>query len=195
MSLRHAALSALLFVASPAVAGTWQLDPSHSRVGFSVTHMMISEVQGEFAGVTGTLDYEVGKLGALQLDVVVDMATVDTRSADRDAHLAKPDFLDVAAFPTMRFVSTRVDVKKDGSFDVVGKLTIKGVTREVTLAGKGLAAAVKDPWGNTRVGATATGTINRKDFGVSYNQVLDAGGVMVGDTVTLSLAAEFVQKP
>jgi polyisoprenoid-binding protein YceI len=194
MSMRTAVMSSLLTLSAPAFAGSWQLDPSHSRVGFSVTHMMISEVQGEFAGVTGTLDYEVGKVGALALDVQVDMATVDTRSADRDAHLAKEDFLDVAKFPTMRFVSTGTTVHKDGSFDVVGKLTIKDVTREVTLKGKGLQSAVKDPWGNTRVGATATGVINRKDFGVSYNQVLDAGGVMVGDEITLSLAAEFVQK-
>ena len=192
MSLRTSVLSLLLLAPSLASAGTWKLDPTHSHVGFAVTHMMISEVEGEFGGVEGTLEYEVGKLDGMKLDVSVDMTTVDTRNADRDAHLAKADFLDVARFPTMTFVATKVKSTGKGSFDVIGDLTIKGVTKQVTLHGKGLAAAVKDPWGNTRVGASATAVIDRQDFGVSFNQALDAGGVLVGDEVTLQLSAEFV---
>jgi len=192
MSVRTALLGAALLVPMTAQAGTWKLDPSHSHVGFSVTHMMISEVQGEFAGVEGTLEYEVGSLDNLKLDVTVDMSTVDTRNADRDAHLAKPDFLDVAKHPTMSFVATDVVPGKKGAFDVVGDLTIKGITKEVTLEAKGLQAAVTDPWGGKRVGAKATAVINRQDFGVTFNQALDAGGVLVGDEITLELSAEFV---
>jgi len=192
MSVRTALLATALLAPMTAQAGTWKLDPSHSHVGFSVTHMMISEVQGEFAGVEGTLEYEVGSLDDLKLDVTVDMSTVDTRNADRDAHLAKPDFLDVAKHPTMSFVATDVIPGKKGAFDVVGDLTIKGITKEVTLEAKGLQTAVTDPWGGKRVGAKATTVINRQDFGVSFNQALDAGGVLVGDEITLELSAEFV---
>ncbi|MEZ4235595.1 MAG: YceI family protein [Myxococcota bacterium] len=184
----------LLLLATAAHAETWQLDPAHSRVGFSVSHMMISTVEGQFSGVTGTLDYTPGHLADLDLSVQVDMSTVDTRNADRDAHLRKPDFLDVEKYPTMSFVATKVKPHKDGTFEVVGDLTIKGVTKPVTLQGKGLQAAVTDPWGGKRVGATATGTIDRQAFGVTYNQALDAGGVLVGDEVTLNLAAEFVAR-
>lgn len=192
MSVRSAVLSALLLVPGLASAGTWTLDPAHSHVGFAVSHMMISEVEGEFGGVEGSLTYDVGQLSSMKLSVTVDMTTVDTRNADRDAHLAKEDFLDVAKFPTMTFVAKSVKSTGDGTFDVVGDLTIKGVTKSVTLHGKGLTQAVTDPWGNQRVGAKATAVIHRKDFGVSYNQTLDAGGVMVGDEVTLSLSAEFI---
>jgi len=196
MSARSAVAAATLLTASllatPAEAGTWKLDPAHSHVGFSVTHMMISEVEGEFAGIEGSLAYEVGQLDELQLEVTVDMATVDTRNADRDAHLAKPDFLDVAKHPTMTFVATKVVPGSKGAFDVVGDLTIKGITKEVTLRAKGLQASVVDPWGQTRVGAKATAVIDRQDFGVRFNQALDAGGVLVGDEVTLELSAEFI---
>lgn len=186
-------LPLLAFVGNTAFASTWSIDPSHTRVGFEVSHMTISSVEGGFTGVTGTLEYDVGKLTDLKVTVEVDMATVDTGNADRDGHLAKEDFLDVAKYPKMTFVSKKVKSKGKGEFELIGDLTLRGVTRPVTLVGKGLDQSIVDPWGNTRVGAKATGVINRKEFGVNYGAVLDQGGVMVGDEVTLNLSVEFVQ--
>lgn len=174
-------------------AATWNLDPAHSRVGFSVSHMTISTVEGSFSGVEATLDYEVGRLSELKTTVTVDMATVDTRNADRDAHLKKEDFLFVEEHPEMTFVSTAVKPGKKGTFELVGDLTLRGVTKRVTFEGTGLQQVALDPWGNERLGAKATAVIDRQAFGVSYNQTLDRGGLLVGDEVTIELAVEFVK--
>ena len=189
---RIPALTALLFAGSVANAGEWTIDPAHSRVGFEVTHLMISSVEGDFTNVAGTATYEPGDLKSLSVEVTVVIDSVDSGNADRDAHLKKADFLDAENFPTMTFTSTRVKPGKGGAFDLYGDLTLRGVTKQVVLHGKGLEQVVTDPWGNQRVGATATGVIDRHDFGVAFNQALETGGVMVGADVTLDLAVEFI---
>lgn len=192
--IRSAAALVALSLAVPASAATWSIDASHTRVGFSVRHMMISHVEGTFTGVSGNLEMEPGQVGELSLNVEVDMSTVDTANDQRDEHLRSPDFLDVASYPNMTFTSKSVRARRDGSFTITGDLTLHGVTKEITLAGTGLNQVVTDPWGNERVGATATSTINRQEFGVSYNQTLDAGGVMVGDNLALTIDVEFVKQ-
>jgi len=186
-------LSVLL--AASAFAGTWSLDPAHSKVGFRVSHMMVSSVEGEFPDVSAKLDLEPGKVADLSVQVEVEMKTVDTNEPKRDAHLRSAEFLDVEKFPTMRFVSKKVKPNKDGGFDVFGELTLHGVTKAVTLEAKGLQQAVTDPWGNKRVGVHATATIDRQEFGVAFSQTLDGGGVLVGDEIELRIDAEFTLDP
>jgi polyisoprenoid-binding protein YceI len=183
----------ILLLAGLAQADTWTLDSTHSKVGFRVSHMMVSSVEGRFGGVTGTLDFEPGKVGDLDIEVEVDMATIDTANAKRDGHLQAAGFLDVANHPSMRFESRKVKVTRGGEFDLSGDLTLRGVTKPITLHGSGLALAVTDPWGNERVGAHATAIINRQDFGVTWNQALEAGGVLVGDEVHLRIDVEFTK--
>lgn len=191
-SFRTLILSAALLLSTSANAATWQLDPSHTRVGFRVSHMMVSSVEGSFTGVTGELDYEPGKVKDLGASVTVDMNTVQTGNEDRDNHLRTSDFLDVENHPNMTFTTTSVKAKKDG-FAMTGDLTIRGVTKKVTFDATGLDAVVIDPWGNQRLGAHATTTIDRTDFGVEWNQALEAGGVLVGNDLTLTIDVEFIQ--
>lgn len=193
MSAAHSLIFASLLLGGTAEAATWSVDASHTRVGFRVTHMLISSVEGQFPGVTGTLEFEPGQLDDLSVTVEVDMTTVDTRNEKRDGHLKGPDFLHVEAHPTMTFASTDVKARRDGSFDLIGDLTIRGVTKQVTLQGTGLTQSIVDPWGNERVGARAVATIDRQDFGVSWNQSLDAGGMVVGDELELQIDVEFVR--
>lgn len=185
-------LTTTLF-STPALADTWELDPAHSRVGFGVTHLMVSTVEGRFPAAQATLDYEVGAVRDLEVTVDIDVASIDTNNEQRDEHLRSADFFDVAQFPAITFRSTGVKASRKG-FEIAGDLTIKGVTKRVTLKGTGLEAAVTDPWGNQRVGATATTTVNRKDFGLTWNQTLETGGVLVGDDVELRLQVEFIKK-
>jgi polyisoprenoid-binding protein YceI len=186
-------LAAALFLPAAAQAGEWQLDPAHSRVGFRVAHMMVTYVEGGFDEVSATLDYEVGKLDDLSVEVTVDVASVDTDNDKRDEHLRASDFLDVANHPNMTFVSTGVKPLKNGRFELTGDLTLRGVTKPVTLTATGLDSAVRDPWGNLRVGASATGVIDRQDFGVSYSQLLETGGLAVGNEVELRIDVVFTQ--
>ncbi|MCB9670978.1 MAG: YceI family protein [Alphaproteobacteria bacterium] len=191
---RFALLFPVAVLSTSAFAGgqRWNVDPAHTRVGFEVSHMMISSVEGAFSDVTGEAAFEPGNPKSLEVTVTVDMASVDTGNADRDAHLAKSDFFDIANHPTMTFKSTKMKAGKDGAFTLTGDLTLRGVTKTVDLQGRGLDQVVTDPWGNQRVGARATGTLNRQDFGVSFNQALETGGLLVGDEVTLSIAVELV---
>lgn len=185
--------SALLLGATQAHAGeAWTLDPAHSRVGFRVSHMMISSVEGRFTDVQGSLELEPGQISDLEVQVEVAMNSVETGIEQRDEHLRTADFLDVANHPTMTFVSEKVKARK-GSFELTGVLTIRGVSKTVTFQGTGLDAVVIDPWGNQRVGAHATTTIDRQDFGVAYNQLLETGGVMVGDDLQLQIDVEFTR--
>ncbi|MCB9679600.1 MAG: YceI family protein [Alphaproteobacteria bacterium] len=187
-------LLAPLLWSATADAATWELDPAHSRVGFAVTHLMVSTVEGQFTEPKATLDYEVGDLKGLKVTVTVDMKSVDTRNDQRDEHLRTSDFLDVEKYPTMTFESRSVEVAKKGGFLIHGDLTLRGVTRPVTLTASGLTQSVKDPWGNERVGAKATATIDRQEFGVAWNQALEAGGMLVSDEVELQIDAEFIRK-
>jgi len=172
---------------------TWAIDPTHTEVGFAVRHLMISTVRGRFGAVSGAVILDETDPQSAQLDVTIDTASIDTRQEQRDAHLRSPDFFDVAQFPVMRFVSHRVEGDVAGDFSVTGDLTIRDVTREVTLdvtaEGRGM-----DPWGNMRAGFSAKAKISRGDFGLTWNQLLEAGGVAVGDEVKLSIDIELVRQ-
>jgi polyisoprenoid-binding protein YceI len=166
-----------------APTGVWNIDPSHSTIGFSVKHMMIAKVRGRFAEFTGALS--VDEAGAASVTGVVQSASVDTNEPQRDEHLRSADFFDAAAFPEITFTSSAITARGD-EFTIVGDLTIKGVTRQVVLDAEVNGTGV-DPWGNDRLALEAKGQINRKDFGLNWNQVLEAGGVLVGEKVTLTL--------
>jgi polyisoprenoid-binding protein YceI len=170
----------------------WNIDGSHSTAEFSVRHLMITNVKGRFGTLSGTVDYDPEKPEASQVDVTIDATSIDTRDEKRDAHLRSPDFFDTEKFPSLTFKSTSVKSTGDG-FEATGDLTIHGVTKQVTLEVEGPSAPNKDPWGNTRIGASATAKINRKDFGLNWNAALEAGGVLVGEHVKISIEVSLVQ--
>jgi polyisoprenoid-binding protein YceI len=172
---------------------TWNIDPVHSVVEFKVRHMMISNVKGHFSKVTGVLSLDEGRPENSSVVAEIDVNSIDTHDAQRDGHLKSADFFDAEKFPTITFKSTSVKPTGQASGTVEGDLTIHGVTRKVVLDVEGPTAPGKDPWGNTRVGVTATTKISRKDFGLIWNASLETGGVLVGDEVTISLDVQFVK--
>jgi polyisoprenoid-binding protein YceI len=180
-------------VTAPETTTTWNIDPVHSTAEFKVRHMMITNVKGQFRAVSGIVKLDEADLTRSRVEASIEAASIDTRNADRDAHLKSADFFDVATFPTLTFVSTRVTPTGAGELAVEGDLTIHGVTRSVVFAVDGPTPAAKDPWGNTRVGLSATTKINRKDFGLTWNAALETGGVLVGDEVTITLDVQAVQ--
>ncbi len=186
----------LLAAASTVTAteSAWEIDPAHSSVQFSVRHMMVSNVRGEFRKVTGTVRGDEKDPTHAQVEATIDTASIDTRNEKRDAHLKSPDFLDTEKYPTMTFRSKKIEKAGDGGYRVTGDLTLHGVTREVVLDVDGLAPAVKDPQGNSRAGAQATAKLNRQDFGVAWSKSLDGGGVVVGDDVAVTIDVEGVRK-
>jgi polyisoprenoid-binding protein YceI len=189
------ALAALaLAVGAGAQTSTWEIDTAHSSVGFSVQHMMVSNVRGYFTRFAGTLTGPSDDVTTAALKVTIETGSIDTREPKRDEHLRSADFFEVAKFPTMTFVSRKVEKVAPGKLRLVGDLTIRDVTKTVTLDVEGPTAQIKDPWGNTRVGARATGTINRKGFGLAWNKVLEAGGVLVSEDVDIVLEIELVKK-
>jgi polyisoprenoid-binding protein YceI len=172
---------------------TWNIDPAHSVAEFKVKHMMISNVKRQFAKVTGALTRDESVLTNSKVQAVIEAASIETRDAQRDAHLKSPDFLDAEKFPTLSFKSTRVSLVRDGELAVEGDLTIRGITRKVVFTVEGPTPPAKDPWGNTRVAVAATTKINRKDFGLTWNTALETGGILVGDEVTITLDVQFVK--
>ena len=170
---------------------TWNLDPAHSNAQFSVRHLMISNVKGEFTKVTGQVRFDPARPENLSVEAAIDVSTINTREPDRDNHLKSADFLHAEQFPTITFKSKQA-VKDAHGLKLTGDLTIHGVTREVTLDVEGPTPPTKDPWGNTRVGASATTKINRKDFGLTWNQALETGGVVVGDEVKITIDVELL---
>ena len=172
---------------------TWKIDPAHSSAEFKVKHMMISHVKGHFAKVTGTLTLDESNLGNSRVEALIEAASLETRDAQRDAHLKSEDFFHVEKFPTLHFKSTGIKVLGEGELSVEGDLTIRGVTRKVHFAVEGPTPPAKDPWGNTRVAISASTKINRKDFGLTWNAALETGGILVGDEVTITLDVEFVK--
>jgi polyisoprenoid-binding protein YceI len=172
---------------------TWNIDSVHSSAQFKVKHMMISNVKGEFTSITGSLKFDGENIADSYVEASIDAKTINTRDAQRDAHLKSPDFFDVEKFPTLTFKSTRVSKKTDGELSVAGDLSIHGVTKNVIFDVEGPSAAAKDPWGNTRVGLSATTRINRKDFGLTWNAALETGGILVGDEVTITLDVQFIK--
>ena len=181
-------------IAPQATATTiWNIDPVHSTAQFKVKHMMISNVKGEFTAVTGKLSLNEEDITASQVEASIDAATINTREAQRDAHLKSPDFFDVENSPTLTFRSTQVSQKSADELTVAGDLTIHGVTRTVVFEVEGPSAPAKDPWGNSRVGLSATTRINRKDFGLTWNAALETGGILVSDDVILTLDVQFIK--
>ena len=172
---------------------TYQLDSSHSAAHFSVRHMMISNVRGEFTKVSGTIWYDPENPRNSKVEASIDAASIATREPQRDAHLRSADFLDVEKYPVLTFRSKSVSGEQ-GDWKMTGDLTIRGVTREVTFDVEGPTPETRDPWGNPRIGATATGKINRKDFGLTWNTALETGGVLVGDEIKLTLDVEGVRQ-
>jgi polyisoprenoid-binding protein YceI len=183
-----------LLLAGRAHAAAWEIDSSHSSAQFSVRHLMVSNVRGEFGKVTGTVDFDAKDPSKAKVEATIDAGTINTREQKRDEHLKSPDFFDVAKYPTITFKSKKVVAAGAGKLKVTGDLTIHGVTKEVTLDVEGPAMETKDPWGNQRTGAQATTKINRKDFGLKWNKVLDGGGVAVGDEVTITIDVEMTKK-
>jgi polyisoprenoid-binding protein YceI len=172
---------------------TWNIDPAHSVAEFKVRHMMITNVKGQFSGIKGTLTLDDADITKSRIEASIDAASLTTREPQRDAHLKSADFLEVEKFPTLSFTSSRVSRSGDGELEVTGDLSIHGVIRSVVFNTEGPSAAAKDPWGNTRVGLSATTKINRKDFGLTWNTALETGGVLVGDQVTITLEVQFVK--
>jgi polyisoprenoid-binding protein YceI len=170
----------------------WNIDPSHSGVHFTVRHMVISKVRGSFDRWQGSVDFDAANPAASKVSVRIEAASINTREEKRDQHLRSPDFFDVEKFPALTFESTKVEKLGDAEYRVTGDLTIHGVTRSVTLATEALGGG-KDPWGNERLGFAATTTINRKDFGLNWNQVLEAGGVLVGEKIEIALDIQAVK--
>jgi len=172
---------------------TWKLDPAHSAAEFKVRHMMISNVKGTFSGLTGTLLENPTDSTLSSVEASIDIATLNTGDAQRDGHLKSADFFDVEKYPTMTFKSTQVERKGEAEYRVSGDLTIHGVTKPVTFAVEGPSAPGKDPWGNTRIGLSATIKINRKDFGLNWNATLETGGILVGEDVQITVEAQFIK--
>ena len=180
---------------TPTTAATtiWKLDPAHSSAEFKVKHMMISNVKGTFSGLTGDLTEHTTDSTLSSVEASIDVSTVNTHDAQRDAHLKSADFFDVEKYPTMGFKSTAVKPSGDGGYKVTGDLTLHGVTKQVTFSVEGPSAPNKDPWGNTRIGLSATTKISRKDYGLNWNAALETGGILVGDDVHITVEAEFIK--
>jgi len=188
--MRRLLIAVALGIPSLSPAATWTLDPAHTSVQFSVRHLMVSTVRGAFGKVTGTVQADEKDVTRSKIQATIDAASIDTRIEKRDMHLKSPEFLDVAKYPTITFVSKKIEQVGPGRFKVIGDLTLHGVTREVSLDVEGPTPEIKDPRGMVRAGAEATTKINRKDFGVTWNQALEAGGVAVGDEVTITIDVE-----
>lgn len=171
---------------------TWQLDTTHSGVHFSVRHLMVSKVRGSFSKYSVDLAFDPANPAAGKVDVTIDASSIDTKEEKRDGHLRSPDFFDTEKYPQITFKSTSVEAKDAENLVVHGDLSIHGVTKSVALAVE-FAGATKDPWGNTKAGFSAHTTINRKDFGLGWNQALEAGGVLVGEKVEIHIDLELVK--
>lgn len=172
----------------------WQIDPIHSNVQFAVRHLMISTVRGEFSKVRGTVTLDESDPTKSVIEATIDTDSINTRVEKRDNHLKSPEFFDVEKYPTITFKSKKIATAGEGNFTVLGDLTMRGVTKEVVLNVAGTTKPVKDPTGKMRLGGSATTTINRKDFGFSYNKLLETGGVLVGDEVNITIDVELTQK-
>lgn len=175
---------------------TWQIDPTHSGVELAVKHMMFTTVRGRFKDVKGTIELDEQNPANSTVNVEIAASSLDTGVADRDAHLRSADFLDVETHPTLAFRSTRVEgafAKEGDSFRITGDLTVRGVTKEVTLEGT-YEGTGKDPWGGTRGGARATAKIDRRDWGLVWNQALETGGILVANDVRIELEVQAVKQ-
>lgn len=180
-------------LATPQTSTTWNIDPVHSVAEFKVKHMMISNVKGKFSGISGILKLNEADTTQSGIEASIPVATIATGDDQRDGHLKSAEFFDAEKFPSLTFKSLSVRFNGPGDHEVTGELTMHGVTKTVTFAVEGPSAPAKDPWGNTRIGLSATAKINRKDFGLGWNAALETGGVLVGEEVAISLDVEFVK--
>jgi len=176
-----------------AAAATYRIDPAHASAQFKVRHLMVSNVRGELGEVNGEVTYDAAAPDRARVIARIDATAIDTRNADRDAHLRSADFLDVAHHPAIEFRSTAVRAAGPGALEVAGELTIRGVTRPVTLDVE-LSDEVRDPWGNVKRGVTATARLDRRAFGLTWNAALETGGVVVGERVDVTIEAELVRE-
>jgi polyisoprenoid-binding protein YceI len=178
---------------APGTVTTWKLDPAHSVAEFKVKHMMISNVKGSFSGLSGMLALDETDYTHSTVEVSIPVATINTGDPKRDGHLKSADFFDAEKFPELTFKSTNIDSTGGANYAVTGDLTIHGVTKSVTLAVEDVSEPSKDPWGNHRIGLSASTKINRKDFGFTWNTALETGGVLVGEDVAISLEVQFIK--
>jgi polyisoprenoid-binding protein YceI len=172
---------------------TYKIDPAHSSAQFVVRHMMITNVRGAFSNVQGSIAWDAANPGNTSIEAVIDATTINTQEAPRDAHLKSADFLDVEKYPTITFKSTSVESTGDEELSVKGDLTIHGVTNPVVLKVEGPTAEGKDPWGNARIGASATTKIKRSDFGLTWNATLETGGILVGNDLKIELEVSLIK--
>ena len=190
-----AVLGALLSIPALAASSTWQIDPAHSAAHFSVRHLGISNVRGDFTKLSGAVQLDDKDMSKSSVNVTIEAASIDTRVENRDKDLRSERFFDAANYPTLTFKSKKVEQAAPGKLKITGDLTIHGVTKEVVLDVEGPTAPIKDPWGNQRAAVTGSTKINRQDFGVKWNATLDNGGVVVGDEVSITFDIEMVQPP
>jgi polyisoprenoid-binding protein YceI len=174
------------------MANGWNIDAAHSGISFSIRHMVISKVRGRFAKYMGKVELDESDLARSFVEATIDAASIDTGTPQRDDHLRSPDFFDVENFPELRFRSTRIEKLDDARYRLTGELTIRNVTQQIELDVE-YGGRRTDPWGNERIGFIATGALDRKDFGLTWNQALEAGGVLVGSRVDIELEVQAVK--
>jgi polyisoprenoid-binding protein YceI len=184
----------VLGVSASAFASNWDVDPAHSTVGFGVRHMMVSTVHGAFTRYSGAVSIDDADVTRSKVHIEIDASSISTGNDKRDEHLRSADFFDAAHFPKISFDSTKIEKRGADGLNVTGNLTIKNITKPIVLTVSGLTSDVKDPWGGTRRGASATAKISRKEFGLNWNKALETGGVVVGDEVTIDLEVELTKK-
>jgi polyisoprenoid-binding protein YceI len=193
LSLKPAVAALVLAAPMVAFGAEFEIDSAHSSANFAVKHMMVSTVRGSFGKTTGKVNIDEKDITKSTVEAVIDATTINTNEPKRDEHLRNPEFFDVAKYPTITFKSTKVEQAGE-NLNVTGDLTMHGVTRPVTLNVEGFTTEAKDPWGNIKRGGVATTKLNRKDFGLTYNAVLETGGVAVGEEVSITLDLELNKK-
>jgi polyisoprenoid-binding protein YceI len=192
--MKSAVILVMVSLALPCLGATWEIDDSHTSAKFKVRHLMVSNVYGQVTGAKGNLDIDDKDLTKTTGTVTLDVNTINTSNEKRDAHLKNEDFFEATKHPTISFKITKVSKAKGGKFKMDGDLTLKGVTKPVSLKDVEITSSVKDPWGGMRRGLSGTTSIDRKDFGITWNKSLDGGGVVVGDAVEIEIAAELKEK-
>lgn len=195
MRIRAFAAAALsLFLASAALASSWEIDTAHSSAQFAVRHLMVSTVRGTMGPVKGTVEIDDADLTKSKIEATIDVTGIDTREPKRDEHLKSPDFFDAAKFPTMTFKSKAITKAGENKYQVVGDLTIRGITKQVLLEVEGSSKPIKDPWGNEKLGGVARTRINRQEFGMTFNKALETGGLVVANEVDVTIDLELTKK-
>lgn len=187
-------ISIFLALVTGAAGSTWTIDTDHSAANFSIQHMTISKVKGGFNNVSGSVVFHDSGPNPFSIDMTIDPSSIDTGVNKRDDHLKSPDFFDIAKYPSIHFVSKKVVPSGKGKYQVIGALTMHGVTNNITVTLEGLEGEAKDPWGNIRKGGQITSEVNRKDYGMEYNSVLETGGLLIGEEAYVTLDFELIKQ-